>query len=318
MSLSGETPPPTEPATAVPPFDHEALIHAGAAEFAMQAEPLVRGATEAGQPALVAVLPELAEALRLRLDGEARAVRWVDITRIGANPARIIPLWREFVAGHRSGASGDVPPLFGIGQPIYGGRDAAGLAEAQHHEALLNRAFAGTRAFTLVCPYDTTALAPDVVDAARHSHPRLRRAGGAVESDAYPGLDGGPPPFPAVDAPAAEVDAGGDPLPVRHFIATRAPALGASAARIDELAFAAGAVAWEMGCRTARIWADGASLMVELRCTACVDDPLAGREWPAPAAGPSRGLWIANQMCELVQWRSVGDGTLVRLRTPVA
>ena len=45
-----------------------------------------------------------------------------------------------------------------------------------------------------------------------------------------------------------------------------------------------------------------------------IEDPLVGRERPRPDQANGRGLWIANQLCDLVQVRSGHDGTEVRLR----
>jgi hypothetical protein len=44
-----------------------------------------------------------------------------------------------------------------------------------------------------------------------------------------------------------------------------------------------------------------------------VDDPLAGREWPPPVERAARGLWLANQVCDLVQVRPLGTNAVVRL-----
>ena len=53
--------------------------------------------------------------------------------------------------------------------------------------------------------------------------------------------------------------------------------------------------------------------MCEVSDSGCIDQPLAGRERPNPADTTGRGLWLANQLCNLVQIRSSPDGTTVRL-----
>jgi hypothetical protein len=45
-----------------------------------------------------------------------------------------------------------------------------------------------------------------------------------------------------------------------------------------------------------------------------LEDPLVGRERPAPEWITGRGLWMANQLCDLVQIRSLPDGNVVRLQ----
>jgi hypothetical protein len=48
-----------------------------------------------------------------------------------------------------------------------------------------------------------------------------------------------------------------------------------------------------------------------------VDDPLVGRRPPRPDSDSGRGLWMANQLCDLVQLRSGDGGTAVRVRSRV-
>jgi hypothetical protein len=42
-------------------------------------------------------------------------------------------------------------------------------------------------------------------------------------------------------------------------------------------------------------------------------DPLTDRRRPAPNQDGGRGLWLANQLCDLVQIRSFPSGTTVRM-----
>ena len=45
-----------------------------------------------------------------------------------------------------------------------------------------------------------------------------------------------------------------------------------------------------------------------------IKDPLTGRLRPGPAAlGGGRGLWVANQVCDLVEIRTGLGGTQIRL-----
>jgi hypothetical protein len=45
---------------------------------------------------------------------------------------------------------------------------------------------------------------------------------------------------------------------------------------------------------------------------------MVGRQRPLPEQVCGRGLWIANQLCDLVQIRSGDLGTQVRLRMAIA
>src|SRR5215467_10285954 len=80
-----------------PGFRHEAFLYAGADDFVDRSAPIVLRALAAEDPVLVAIDSAKIELLRDRLGSASRAVVWKDIRGIGANPARIIPIWREFV-----------------------------------------------------------------------------------------------------------------------------------------------------------------------------------------------------------------------------
>jgi hypothetical protein len=44
-----------------------------------------------------------------------------------------------------------------------------------------------------------------------------------------------------------------------------------------------------------------------------IRDPFVGRRRPGPAPRTSRGIWLINHLCDLVQIRSTGSGTVLRL-----
>ena len=44
-----------------------------------------------------------------------------------------------------------------------------------------------------------------------------------------------------------------------------------------------------------------------------LDEPLAGRTRPELGQNGGWGLWLANQLCDLVQLRTLPDGSVVRL-----
>jgi anti-sigma regulatory factor (Ser/Thr protein kinase) len=67
------------------------------------------------------------------------------------------------------------------------------------------------------------------------------------------------------------------------------------------------------GDGTLLVWREGETLICELRDSGCFDHPLAGRERPRPDRVGGHGLWLANQLCDLVQLRSFSTGTVVRL-----
>jgi anti-sigma regulatory factor (Ser/Thr protein kinase) len=234
---------------------------------------------------------------------------------VGANPARNIPAWRDFLATY---ADGD-RPLRGIGEPIYAGRGPDELVECQRHEDLLNVAFAGTPAWWLVCPYDVTALPADVLAEARRSHPLVDHD----DSPDYRGLAREAVPFdaplPRPSGESVEMTFGpADLHELRAFVARHAACFGFDESRSATLVLAVNEVATNSvrhggGTGVLRIWPDGDTLLCEIRDHGHLANPLAGRVRPGPDSIGGWGLWLANQMCDLVQLRSFGDGTVVRL-----
>ena len=67
------------------------------------------------------------------------------------------------------------------------------------------------------------------------------------------------------------------------------------------------------GSGVLRIWPEKDRLVCEVEDRGRIDDPLAGRRRPDPDQPNGRGLWMANQLCDLVQLRSTGGGNFVRL-----
>jgi two-component sensor histidine kinase len=67
------------------------------------------------------------------------------------------------------------------------------------------------------------------------------------------------------------------------------------------------------GAGTLRMWGEGASVICEVGDTGRILDPLVGRRKPSADPGSGFGLWLANELCDLVQIRSFSTGSVVRL-----
>ena len=105
---------------------------------------------------------------------------------------------------------------------------------------------------------------------------------------------------------------------LRRLVSQRARAAGLDADRGDDLMLAANEVATNSvryggGHGSLRVWQDDRALICEVRDGGHLGDPLAGRRRPRGDQLGGRGLWLANQVCDLVQLRSFDDGTAVRL-----
>jgi anti-sigma regulatory factor (Ser/Thr protein kinase) len=300
-------------------FRHEALLYAGEQDFLAKAVPFIRDGVAAGEPILVAVSNERADAIKAQLNGEAEHVRFLDMPDVGKNPARIIPAWRDFVAEHaESGVR-----MRGIGEPIWRGRSSAELVECRHHESLLNLAFADARGFWLLCPYDVDTLAADVVVDAKRNHPYVANGHVSRPSRAYLDPAVAPSPFDGALAPPAadpdELAFKKDTLrEVRTFVAGHAERAGLPEGRVAELVLsiselATNSIVHAGGHGTLCVWQEADELLCEVRDTGRLQYPLLGRERPTPAQASGRGLWLVNQLCDLVQMRSQRSGTTVRV-----
>jgi anti-sigma regulatory factor (Ser/Thr protein kinase) len=300
-------------------FHHEAFLHAGDDEFVAGALPFIRGAVAASEPIMVAVSASRIRRLRDALGADASTVQFADMATLGLNPARIIPAWQAFIEEHRE----DGTPIWGIGEPIWPGRSEAELSECYRHECLLNLAFAETDGFTLRCPYDTAGLGPDVVERARHSHPLVVEHGAVAGSTCYRAAAAAEPFSDALREPSDEprsLDFAGENLrQLRALVLSFASEAGLARERAGDLVLAVHELATNSirhggGRGTLRLWRDAGSLVCEISDEGRIDAPLVGRSRPA-ANGQigGYGMWLANQLCELVQVRSLASGNVVRV-----
>jgi anti-sigma regulatory factor (Ser/Thr protein kinase) len=269
---------------------------------------------EAGHPALVAVGKEQAELLRGELGSEARMMRFVSIEEVARNPAGAIPLWREFVDEHPGRA------VRGISELAWPERSRAEMEECHRHEGLLNLAFDEGRSWSLLCPYDACSLRDEELERAATTHRLISREGrteGSAAFDAaFDSLAGELPP------PARRPDAFSFGLTelseVRRRVAAAGERAGMNAAAVADLVIAtselaANSVMHGGGTGTMRLWREDGSLVAEVEDEGWIEEQLVGRLRPGISQEGGRGLWLANQLCDLVQIRSGKGGTVVRV-----
>ena len=61
------------------------------------------------------------------------------------------------------------------------------------------------------------------------------------------------------------------------------------------------------------IWQDDGELVCDVEDSGEITEPLVGRERPEDGQSHGYGLWLANQLCDLVQIRSLPAGGVVRI-----
>lgn len=301
------------------PFRHEALLYSGESEFLRGTVPFIRDALEREEPILVVVGSAKIRALRDELGDDGDGAYFADMEEVGRNPARIIPAWRDFVTDHRADGR-----IRGIGEPIVADRSPEEVVECQRHEELLNVAFAGGDCWWLVCPYDTATLDPSVIEEARRSHPFVWHRGEQGASTMVRDLNEMASPCSLALAEPEAIDrefafASAQSLPaIRRAVREYASAAGLDESQLAGMVLAVDEVAANSvrhggGAGVLRLWCRNGRVVCEIRDRGRMDDPLAGRERPAFDRVDGRGLWLANQVCDLVQLRTFPTGNVVRL-----
>jgi anti-sigma regulatory factor (Ser/Thr protein kinase) len=247
--------------------------------------------------------------------GATATTVFADMTELGGNPARIIPSLRSFIDSAAGG------PVRIVGEPVWPGRSPAETTEAIRHEALINLAFANAPVAVL-CPYDATGLPEPVIADAWRTHPEVLAGGQPEPSPMFAG-DGFLPadsdgPLPAVPRDVSSAPYEEDLRAVRDLAADQARLAGLSRARAVDFVLAVSEVAANTlrhtgAGGTIRVWHTATELICQLDDTGYIADPLAGRRPPDHNHPGGQGLWLVNQVCDLVELRSGPAGTTIRL-----
>jgi anti-sigma regulatory factor (Ser/Thr protein kinase) len=307
-------------AVAVDRFEHEAMFYRGDDDFLAGLLPFVREGLELDESVVIAEPRPHLELLRDALGSDASAVQFLDMAEIGANPARIIGVWAATLDAHTSAGR----RLRGIGEPAFPGRRTAELIECKLHELLLNHAFDDGPGWRLLCPYDQDHLPRAVTQGALHTHPVRSTSATRLPSDAYASgthlaAFGEGLPEPA-DAVLRGVYGPADIPATRRTVAQWARSCGLTGERVEALELAASELATNSirhggGTGTVAMWLDGPAAVVQFTDSGIVTDPLTGRLSPSVEQEGGRGLYLVNQLCDLVQVRSSARGTTVRITT---
>ena len=301
-------------------YVHDVMLWSGSSFFVSGVTDFVRQGLLAGEAIFVALPSVRLRTVRAALGDAADHVRFAEMETLGANPACIIQAWVDFV--EEAGAR----PSRGVGEPLWVGRTGVEASECQLHEALLNDAIPAEAPLWLRCPYEVGALSDDVVAHALHSHPWVADSdGSSLPNGSYGGEQQGVAGFAAPLPPAPEATIVRTITPetvrtVRDLALHVATVCGISAERAADLGLAlhelvVNSVVHGQGSGTLRLWRTSDALVCEVSDEGVVADPLAGRLAPGTDETDGRGLWMVNQLCDLVQLRSSTEGTVVRVHS---
>jgi anti-sigma regulatory factor (Ser/Thr protein kinase) len=298
------------------PFTHPALLYRSDEEYLTVLVPFVTDGLAAGEPVAVAAPEPRLRVLRSALGADADAVTMTDMAKAGRNPGRIITgVLRRFADAH-PGRHVRI-----VGEPIWAGRTQAEYPACVQHEALINPAFAG-RDVTIVCPYDTSALAGHVVADAHATHPEVwvaadRHPSAEYDPDGAVARYNEPLTAPAEGVETLDVTALGDLPATRRWVAEHATLLGLVPRRVPDLELIANelvinGIVHGGGSARVSLWTEGDDLVCEVSDPGQLTDPLAGRRPPAPGQLSGRGLLLVHGLSDLVRTHTSPEGTTVR------
>jgi anti-sigma regulatory factor (Ser/Thr protein kinase) len=290
------------------------LLYASPGELAAGVARFVQAAEQAGDPVLVACAGTSLDVLRPRLDGHGGLVTWADIGSIGLNPARLIGSIHLFAGQHRDRA------IWCVQEPAWPARTPEELREVIRHEALVNLALADVPV-SVLCPYDMR-LGTGLIASVERTHPALIQSGRRWASSAY-AANTVPKecdlPLSTPPAAAETLQYRDDLAGVRAFAASRARRAGLPPRRVGDLVIAVSELAANTLAHTSEPgsltqWVTESEIICQVNDSGHITDLLAGRLSRDPvAAGGGRGLWVVQQVCDLVQIRTSPAGTAIRL-----
>ncbi|MFZ1994013.1 MAG: sensor histidine kinase [Solirubrobacteraceae bacterium] len=293
---------------------HEALIYRDEAEFDAAMHAFLHEAAAAGEPVLVALPGPHLRHVRETLGDVMADARVEDLEKVGRNPGCLLSMIEEWVVSHEGHARV-------VSEVVWPGRSHAEAVEALRHEALVNYALAESDA-TIMSPFDARHLDGDILAGVEMTHPTVveggQRRAGSSYTDPLSTAFGQLWPLEDPAGPVSEHRLHGSLLELRRAIAQDPALRSLSPERRSDLVFAvneAASNAVKHGNETCitRIWHDEGEIVSEVSSLSGIDDVMAGRRRPAADALGGRGLWLINQLCDLVEMRSDTSGMTLRM-----
>ena len=300
----------------VPQFRHEGLPYESRDLLMEQVTGFLGPALDREEPVLIAAQSDTLSVFRTGFIGNRTHIDLAPMEEVGRNPGRLISIWSDFLDSH--GAAGRT--VWGIGEPIYAGRNQAEIEESGLYEQLLNGAFTEAEfTLSLGCPFDTASLPESVLDDLTGSHPFI--GGGATSRINENFLADGHPERQL--SPALIEDDEFIPFTkeglgaMRKRVAENARRFGVEEDRIPDFVLAVNEIATNSivytGSGSLGLWQAEGRVVCEVRDLGFIEDQLIGLRRPTLSGERGRGIWFAHQVSDLIQLRSSPSGTTVRI-----
>jgi MEDS: MEthanogen/methylotroph, DcmR Sensory domain len=298
-------------------FVHQSCGYESDDEFVAVAVPFVRAGLEAGEPVLATTTTANLDLLGRSLGQDVNRIEVAESAAFGRRPPQRVAAFQRYWRANASPPDGRVRIL---AEPVWQGWSDQEVRSWIRMESGLNVVLAEANV-TMVCPYDTRLVNQDVSSSALRTHPLIAGASGHSDSVDYADpiafaaeCDQAFTPAPA-PAAAALLSAGSvAPRSLRQFANDQArlqqlpdDKAGLFVFAVHELAtYLSGEFSHPMDVR---IWAATDALHGELRVTGCrVPEPYAGFDSPGPSAHDDDRLWIARQLCDILEIRLTDTG----------
>ncbi len=300
---------------------HQALLYGSEEEFLAGTVPFIRDGVDRDDPVRIVTTDRNKGWLQAALGADARYVAFAESSQWYRHPVRALAeVHRTVRSATRVGRR-----LRLIGEPWWTGRTALQSTEWARYESLVNAALNWANA-ALVCPYDTRVVDPDVVAEVARTHPELVVNGGARPSPSYVDpvafcTERDSSPLPELPPPALcrRFDGVDQLVTLRALVTFCAIDAGAATQAVEQWVQAVNQVATNAiehggGSGVLRLWTGPRTILCEVSDTGVgLRDPLAGRLPSGRSTARGRGLWLAGQLCDVLEVRSDSAGTTVRL-----
>lgn len=317
----------TTTANSVAQFVHQVCVYRSDDEYLAMAMPFVADGLGRDEPVLAVTTQANIALLHGALGRAADRVEFIDADQWYHHPATTLAAYHWAYQDRVRSRGGRPGHVRIIGEPVWSGRTSREVTEWTRYESVVNIVFAPTSAW-IVCPYDARVLDPEIVADAERTHPArvdgdaARTCPDYVDPAAFLRLCDAAPLAPS-PPDAAILPFLGDLSSVRRFVAgwvTRHGPGGEVAAMLAAAVSEVVGYLRERGGRQmmVRAWQRSGTVVCEVRDTMPMTiDPFLGYRPPALDPKPGDGVWLARQVCDLVEIRSSDAGVTIRLHIPV-
>ncbi|MDA8296055.1 MAG: sensor histidine kinase [Actinomycetota bacterium] len=299
-------------------LDHTMFVYREADELVEALTPVLRDALGAGQRVVVNIRDERTAPLSAALGDTASRIEWTDTYAWMPHPARRLRAIEELVEAQR--AQGDQGLLF-VGECAWPRAPESLVREWERFDVILNESLSGAPA-SMLCLYDASVLAPSIIDRARQTHPQHgcgpRIIANPHCTDTVTALRRLAPGDLVVPEDAPCLGQVREARAARAFVAEHLKPTDLQQDQREELIV----VTSELVANSLKAAAETVSVAVWERDGAIavqvdddgrgISDPFAGYHRPEREATGGRGLWMARQLCDVVEISSRPDRTAVR------